>query len=43
MKSSQIIDRTVLSVTVALCLVVTLLTLLLDVQSLVVDLVYQGF
>lgn len=43
MANSPLTDRVVLSITVALCLVAAVLMLALNVQSLVVDLVYQGF
>jgi hypothetical protein len=43
MPNSQIASRAALTVTVALCIIASVLMLLLDVQSLVVDLVYQGF
>lgn len=43
MPNLRVVSRATLTVTVALCVIVSLLSLLLDAQSLVVDLVYQGF
>lgn len=43
MPNSRIVDRVVLAVTMALCVVAAASMLLLEVESLVVDLVYAGF
>jgi hypothetical protein len=42
-RSEPVLNRVAITITVALCLISTFLMLILDVQSLVVDLVYQGF
>jgi hypothetical protein len=41
--SKVVVNRLAISITIGLCLIGAWLMLLLDVESLVVDLVYQGF
>jgi hypothetical protein len=43
MQNSPIVSRVVITLTAALCAVAALSMLLLEVDSLVVDLVYAGF